>query len=1151
MSTYTDLHNRIKENLTILRKPGSKDDGMSPQKVILINPENQFYGTFNGVINTTGGTLSGLDLVGGTITGATIKEAQFLNGDTPIPIGELANSVSDHEQRISDLETSASNISAAHDSLSTELSTAIDNLSTSINTKIDEAVSEIQSTAGAAAKNIETLSNDLGDLSGKVEDLSVKMLNGVVYRGQLVLRQDKYDLPRSLFTADPSCCLLEGTQLKLLNGWMFRVKLDRSNVEGDYVEVCDPNTETTRFIGEGDYLIIKNHDSSIYEVIPSDEMRMDDFDIINAQDEDDTKISIFKTISAFLNDKIETLSSDLSGDVDALSAALSGEIDALSNSLSDLISSLSGNLCAEIERDRETIKTVSAETLELANNYTAQQITELSGTTSSLVKTTSADTLAQAKTYTEDYTNGRIEELSSTTDIRLSSLSNLLSSYSNQLCSDLSTQVNTEYVHKVGDTIAKLSVEGPLSVVGKTILEDEVEINAGDHSVFKVLESGISAKTVGMVTISTNEKIDIETKAPINATGSRFVGSFTNGVQITTTGGLDDFSVNGKTIQNTLVDLSSELTAWSTARTSELSGEIDKKRNDVSAALCVEIGKLSVSLSNDIDKLSTALSGDIDKLSTSLSTNVDNLSAALCSEIGKLSTSLSNDIDKLSTALSNDIDVLSSSLSGTVDQISAKLQKYSEQLCGEISTQINSEYVHRSGDKIDWIKTPDLSAKSIKVDDSFKAGALSVDSTTNINLKTSESIILHSSGISSNVGLDKVIFDGTSLKTTFDTLDTKKLDVSTASVLSNKICADVIGSGYLKDISVGLEYSSSAKEIRLSAGTTVYSIDAKDFVKDGMLQTVHFLPVGHDGNDTPEIQLIWNGDAGGTEMYIPVSALVDVYTASEDGITLTDNKFSLKYGDIKEKTGLNALSDDLYGVPGDPGTIGRLTDLQNQICAISVDEFGVMAFTGHLVPVVGSSKYHDLSGFLKSCGGFDDSKYPDHVKNGAAFNIFFRDFATTNSKAIEIDVGAGKTLSVGVGDVLIVHDHSNSRYIHLSDLTYAEDEHGNTYLLKAGVSRYEFTALSTSFSGEIGSLSTALSNDIRALSSDLSGEIESLSTSLSTNISSLTSNLSTALSALDRDPLSGLTDTSNISTVISAIVELRDMMKTLRESLFI
>jgi hypothetical protein len=56
-----------------------------------------------------------------------------------------------------------------------------------------------------------------------------------------------------------------------------------------------------------------------------------------------------------------------------------------------------------------------------------------------LIKTTSADTLTQANTYAEEYTNRRIEDLSSTTDDRLSSLSNLLSTYSNNLCSDLST----------------------------------------------------------------------------------------------------------------------------------------------------------------------------------------------------------------------------------------------------------------------------------------------------------------------------------------------------------------------------------------------------------------------------------------------------------------------------------------------------------------------------------------------------------------------------------------------------------------------------------------------------------------------------------------------------------------------------------------
>ena len=99
--------------------------------------------------------------------------------------------------------------------------------------------------------------------------MSAGTLNGVVYRGQLVLYHDKYDLPRQLFNDDPACCLPEGTQAKLLNGWMFKVRLDRSNVSGDYVEVHDPNTSTSCYIGEGDYLIIKNHNPELYDVIPS------------------------------------------------------------------------------------------------------------------------------------------------------------------------------------------------------------------------------------------------------------------------------------------------------------------------------------------------------------------------------------------------------------------------------------------------------------------------------------------------------------------------------------------------------------------------------------------------------------------------------------------------------------------------------------------------------------------------------------------------------------------------------------------------------------------------------------------------------------------------------------------------------------------
>jgi len=38
-------------------------------------------------MNITGGVLSNLSIVGGEIKGTTIKDAQFLDGDTLIPIG--------------------------------------------------------------------------------------------------------------------------------------------------------------------------------------------------------------------------------------------------------------------------------------------------------------------------------------------------------------------------------------------------------------------------------------------------------------------------------------------------------------------------------------------------------------------------------------------------------------------------------------------------------------------------------------------------------------------------------------------------------------------------------------------------------------------------------------------------------------------------------------------------------------------------------------------------------------------------------------------------------------------------------------------------------------------------------------------------------
>lgn len=799
MSTYTDLHNRIKENLTILRKPGSKDDGMSPQKVILVNPENQFYGTFNGKMNTTGGILSGLKIIDSELEGVKLDDAS-VDG---VSLRELKTTADVNTQDIEQLQKDKEAISAAHNALSVGLSGVVDNLSVAVNEKLDNAVEEVKKSISGVVGDATTLSIGLGNLSSKVETLSSGMLNGVVYRGQLVLHRDYYTLPRQLFNDDPACCLLEGTQASLKNGWMWRVSLDRENVSGDYVHVSDPNTAREIVLGKGDYIIIKNHLTSLYEVVPDDQMRMDDFDVINAQDEDDTKLAVLKQVSAYLDNKIDK----------------------------SLIS---------------------------AKDYTDEVSAGLSALFDGKLSSVSAYTLAESIKYT----NGVSSEICSTINTKLITLSNDLSRYSNKLCSDLSTQVDAEFVHKSGDAIANLFVEGELSVAGKTTISNALELNddfnASTGTYTKISRDGVVIKTHAGTTLKSDDQIEIKTNAPIVETASRFRGTFTNGLEIASDGGLASLSVNGKTIQSTLDDLSNYLNG---------------KKLDV------------------------------------------NLARELSSKL----------------ALSSDI----------------------------------------SWDLNDYVNTP----------------------------------------------------------------------------------------GYMVSNDVGLSYDPVAKRIYLITNGSHHAsaeIDTSDFVKDGMLKEAHFLPGGHDGSGVPEIELDFNTDSGIDTIYVPVGDLVDIYTASEDGITLNNNVFSLKYDDIKKRAGINAISTSLYGSV-DPYKQGWLDSLQEQINAISSDDFGVVAFTGHLVPDVGTSTYENLSGFFKSCGGFDDSANPNHVKNGATYNIFFRDALSNNISAMTVNTDAG-VISVGNGDAFIVHDHSNSRFIHLSDLVYADDTHGNTYLLKAGVSRYEFEA---------------------------------------------------------------------------------------------
>ena len=102
-------------------------------------------------------------------------------------------------------------------------------------------------------------------------------------------------------------------------------------------------------------------------------------------------------------------------------------------------------------------------------------------------------------------------------------------------------------------------------------------------------------------------------------------------------------------------------------------------------------------------------------------------------------------------------------------------------LCAELSTaltgEINSKYVHLSGDCVDWIDSNSISAGKLH------AKSLAVDSSDLASIRTKDRIVLSGDALSiqTNHGFEDVVVNGRSLASAFD----EKLDISTASAISS------------------------------------------------------------------------------------------------------------------------------------------------------------------------------------------------------------------------------------------------------------------------------------------------------------------------------------------------------------------------------
>ena len=313
MSTYTDLHTRRRENLTILRKPGTPEDGITPQRVIFANPENIYEGTFKGKIEAVGVSFTSVDLTDVTINGGKIKDATIYSDGREMSIVELTSNVSDIngklddaienitsaqiscgelDKRINDLISGESGvqkisavISVAVDyrlsSLSSELCDSVDYRLSSLESRLSNQISGVSSLLSGNLIS-ETSSRIDGDkilsdaiLSNKAEidDLWKNIRGGLNYIDNLSVAAAGYDTVNHAFVLNKS----DGVTVPdfLREGFFWTIKTIDKNahyfIEGLEVE-------------HGDWFIVKNS-------TPLSDVTSADIAVFDAQDFDNFKLS--------------------------------------------------------------------------------------------------------------------------------------------------------------------------------------------------------------------------------------------------------------------------------------------------------------------------------------------------------------------------------------------------------------------------------------------------------------------------------------------------------------------------------------------------------------------------------------------------------------------------------------------------------------------------------------------------------------------------------------------------------------------------------------------------------------------------------------------------------------------------------------------
>ena len=224
---------------------------------------------------------------------------------------------------------------------------------------------------------------------------------------------------------------------------------------------------------------------------------------------------------------------------------------------------------------------------------------------------------------------------------------------------------------------------------------------------------------------------------------------------------------------------------------------------------------------------------------------------------------------------------------------------------------------------------------------------------------------------------------------------------------------------------VGLTYYTDTTgetpvyEIRLTGkgGEVISTIDAKSFVKDGMLDKVELVVNPVDQATGTYLVFTWNTEAGLSEpMYVPVTDLVDVYSQG-DGIEIDSNnviKAKAKTDDpyIEVTTeGIASKGIDNAILVAKNAVIGAETDAETAVTLHGVKKYAATIVGAHESAVTETLK-----------GKVDVGVYNEFVTNtnNTLSGIKVTDVDSTETAGIKLNKTEAGVISVGVDSSALV-----------------------------------------------------------------------------------------------------------------------------------